>query len=88
MIEPERKYKQDKEGRLAMIMEGREDREKFGSKRGKVLAQKPHSTTNREKARKKNFLMTLGQAKKKQKRSLMDHKRILKAHVEKQKKKK
>ncbi|KAK6539918.1 Severe Depolymerization of Actin [Orbilia ellipsospora] len=83
---PKTRGKSDKEARLAAVMEGREGREKYSSKRGKVLAEKPHSTTNKEKARKKNFLMTLGQAKRKQKRSLMEHRRILKAHVEKQKK--
>ena len=40
------------------------------------------STTNKEKARKKNFLMTLGKAKKKGKRSLVKHRKVLKAHVE------
>ena len=39
------------------------------------------STTNREKARKKNFMMTLGKAKTKQKRSLVERGRVLKAHV-------
>ena len=39
------------------------------------------STTNREKARKKNFMMTLGKAKRKQKRSLVERGRVLKAHV-------
>ncbi|EPS43238.1 hypothetical protein H072_2759 [Dactylellina haptotyla CBS 200.50] len=83
---PKTRGKSDKEARLAAVMEGREGRERFSSKRGKTLSEKPHSTTNKEKARKKNFLMTLGQAKRKQKRSLMEHRRILKAHVEKQKK--
>ena len=40
------------------------------------------STTNKEKARKKNFLMTLGKGKSKGKRSLVEKGRILKAHVE------
>ena len=40
------------------------------------------STTNKEKARKKNFLMTLGKAKRKGKRSLVEHGKILKAHVD------
>lgn len=44
------------------------------------------STTNKEKARKKNFMMTLGKAKRKGKRSLVEHRRILKAHVERGKK--
>ncbi|KAF3929612.1 hypothetical protein ABW19_dt0209917 [Dactylella cylindrospora] len=83
---PKKAGKADKEARLAAVMEGREGREKFGSRKGKLLAEKPHSTTNKEKARKKNFLMTLGQAKRKQKRSLIEHRRILKAHVERQKK--
>lgn len=39
------------------------------------------STTNKEKARKKNFLMTLGKAKRKGKRSLVEERAILKAHV-------
>lgn len=39
------------------------------------------STTNKEKARKKNFMMTLGKAKRKGKRSLVEHRKILKAHV-------
>nr|POE73013.1 protein sda1 [Quercus suber] len=43
------------------------------------------STTNKEKARKKNFLMTLGKAKRKGKRSLVEHKKILKGHLDRQK---
>ena len=40
------------------------------------------SSTNKEKARKKNFMMTLGKAKGKQKKSLVERGRVLKAHVE------
>lgn len=40
------------------------------------------STTNKEKARKKNFMMTLGKAKHKGKRSLVEQKKILKMHVD------
>jgi protein SDA1 len=43
------------------------------------------STTNKEKARKKNFLMTLGKAKYKQKRSLTQTRRVLKGHIERSK---
>lgn len=43
------------------------------------------STTNKEKARKKNFLMTLGKARGKNKRSLTDVRRTLKAHQDRQK---
>ena len=40
------------------------------------------SSTNKEKARKKNFMMTLSKAKGKQKKSLVERGRVLKAHVE------
>ncbi|KAF4550547.1 SDA1-like protein [Elsinoe fawcettii] len=43
------------------------------------------STTNKEKARKKNFLMTLGKAKSKGKRSLVEQKRVMKGHLDRQK---
>lgn len=42
------------------------------------------STTNKEKARQKNFLMTLGKARGKQKRSLRDVRRTLAGHVDRQ----
>ncbi|GAA5822167.1 hypothetical protein JCM11251_004879 [Rhodosporidiobolus azoricus] len=51
------KKKASYEERLASIAEGRADREKFGSHKHKKLDDKAHSTTNAEKARKKNFLM-------------------------------
>ncbi|GAA5878446.1 hypothetical protein JCM8547_006585 [Rhodosporidiobolus lusitaniae] len=51
------KKKASYEERLASIAEGRADREKFGSHKHKKLDSKAHSTTNAEKARKKNFLM-------------------------------
>ncbi|KAK4899744.1 Severe Depolymerization of Actin [Elasticomyces elasticus] len=44
------------------------------------------STTNKEKARKKNFLMTLGKAKRKGKMSLVDRGKVLKQHVDRAKK--
>ena len=40
------------------------------------------STTNKEKARKKNFLMTLGKGKAKGKRSLVEKGKVMKAHIE------
>lgn len=82
---PAKRGKADKEARLAAAAEGREGRDKFGSKKAKH-AEKSHSTTNKEKARKKNFLMTVRKAKGKQKRSLVEKQRVLRAHVEKQKK--
>ncbi|CAN6625543.1 protein Sda1p [Trichomonascus vanleenenianus] len=81
------KYKQLREERIAAAKEGREDRE-FGSKRGSKLAQKAHSTTNREKARKKNFMMMIHKkdVQGKAKRSLRQKQKILRAHIDKQKK--
>lgn len=81
------KYKQLREERIAQAKEGREDRDKFGSRRGKRDA--PHSTTNKEKARKKNFVMMIHKkaVQGKQKLSLRDRQKVLRAHVEKQKKK-
>lgn len=81
------KYKQLKEERLAHVKEGREDREKFGSKKGNRDA--PHSTTNKEKARKKNFVMMIHKkaVQGKQKLSLRDRQRVLRAHIDKQKRK-
>jgi protein SDA1 len=43
------------------------------------------STTNKEKSRKKNFLMTIGKAKRKGKRSLADEQKIQKGHVDRMK---
>ncbi|GMM28711.1 Sda1 protein [Martiniozyma asiatica (nom. inval.)] len=79
------KRKMNKEERMASIKEGREDREKFGSKRGKLAA--PHSTTNREKERKKNFVMMIHKrsVQGKQKMSLRDKQKVLRAHIHRQK---
>lgn len=81
------KYKQLREERIAHAKEGREDREKFGSRKGKRDA--PHSTTNKEKARKKNFVMMIHKkaVQGKQKMSLRDRQKVLRAHITKQKKK-
>lgn len=81
------KYKQLREERIAQAKEGREDREKFGSRKGK--RDQPHSTTNKEKARKKNFVMMIHKrsVQGKQKLSLRDRQKVLRAHIDKQKKK-
>ncbi len=55
------------------------------AKRKEKKVSEGKSTTNKEKARKKNFLMTLGKAKSKNKRSLVDVKRTLKGHIERSK---
>lgn len=71
--------------KVALAKEGKGDRTEHKStqaiRREKKESQ-GKSTTNREKARKKNFMMTLGKAKGKQKKSLMERGRVLKAHVE------
>lgn len=80
------KYKQLREERIAHAKEGKEDRDKFGSRRGKRDA--AHSTTNKEKARKKNFVMMIHKkaVQGKQKLSLRDRQKVLRAHIDKQKK--
>ncbi|KAG7193000.1 Severe Depolymerization of Actin [Scheffersomyces spartinae] len=81
------KYKQLREERIAHAQEGREGREKFGSRKGKRDV--AHSTTNREKARKKNFVMMIHKraVQGKAKLSLRDRQKVLRAHITKQKKK-
>ncbi|GME79906.1 unnamed protein product [Ambrosiozyma monospora] len=82
------RYKQNKEERLEHVKEGREDRGEFGSRKGK--REQARSTTNREKQRKKNFIMTIHKrsVQGKQKMSLRDRQKVLRAHVERQKMKK
>lgn len=68
-----------------LLEESRTDRSEHKSRAAKKAEQKRadgKSTTNKEKARKKNFLMTLGKAKRKGKRSLVETKRVLKGHQE------
>lgn len=77
--------KPTKEEKLALAKDGKPQRSEHRStqaRRKEKKAQLGQSTTNREKARKKNFMMTLGKAKGKQKRSLVERGRVLKAHVE------
>jgi protein SDA1 len=71
--------------KLALLQEHKDDREQHKSKAARKKERKESegkSTTNKEKARKKNFLMTLGKAKSKGKRSLVEHRKILKAHAD------
>jgi len=68
--------------KIALLQEHRDEREEHKSKAARKKdrkAEEGKSTTNKEKARKKNFLMTLGKAKKKGKRSLVEHRKLLKA---------
>lgn len=80
------KYKQNKEERLAQVHEGREGRE-FGSRK-KKHQEKEHSTTNKQKARKKNFIMMIHKrdVQGKARKSLRDKQKVLRAHITRQKK--
>jgi protein SDA1 len=80
--------KSTKEEMIALAREGKGERGEHKSTQAIRRAKKDaegKSTTNKEKARKKNFLMTLGKAKYKQKRSLTQTKRVLKGHIERSK---
>ncbi|KAI4289137.1 MAG: hypothetical protein L6R35_001595 [Caloplaca aegaea] len=78
--------KSTKDERIAAAREGKggrdEVRKSTTAKRKEKKQEQGKSTTNREKARKKNFMMTLGKAKGKQKKSLVDRGKVLKAHKE------
>ena len=74
-----------KADKIALAKAGKGDESAHQSTQAKRKERKEalgKSTTNKEKARKKNFLMTLGKGKQKGKRSLVDQRRVLKAHVE------
>lgn len=79
-----KRAKQTKEERIASVMEGRKDRPKFGSKKGGERG----STTNKEKAKNKNFLMMIHKrsVKAKKKMSLRSKQRKLREHIDRQKK--
>jgi len=77
--------KSTREEKIALAREGKGDRSEHKSTQALRREKKDSegkSTTNKEKARKKNFLMTLGKAKYKQKRSLVQTKRVLQGHIE------
>ncbi|KAG8414130.1 Severe Depolymerization of Actin [Metarhizium acridum] len=82
---PAKLRKLTKEEKVALAKEGKPDREEHKSTQAIKKSKKEaagKSTSNREKARKKNFLMTLGKAKSKQKRSLVETRKVLRGHVE------
>lgn len=81
---PARLRKLTKEERVELAREGKPNREEHKSTqaiRKAKLAAAGKSTSNREKERKKNFLMTLGKARSKHKRSLVETKKVLQGHV-------
>lgn len=82
---PSRLRKLTKEERVELAKDGRPDRGEHKSTQAinkSKLQASGKSTSNREKQRKKNFLMTLGKAKSKQKRSLVETRKVLRGHVE------
>lgn len=82
---PARLRKLTKEEKVELAREGKPNREEHKStqaiRKSKMQAA-GKSTSNREKQRKKNFLMTLGKAKSKNKRSLVETRKVLKGHVD------
>lgn len=88
ILGPRKKAKADYEERMASIAKGREDREKFGSKKGKKQKDKTSSTTNEQKKKGKNFGMVSKSwaVRSKKKASLRDKSKALKKHKEKQSK--
>lgn len=78
--------KRTREDKIAMAKADKEEHhQSTTAKRKEKKEATGKSTTNKEKARKKNFMMTLGKAKAKGKRSLVEHRKVLKAHQERQK---
>ncbi|KAM7219208.1 SDA1 domain containing protein [Rhypophila decipiens] len=81
--------KETKEERVARAAAGKPGRDEHKSTQAIRKAKKESegkSTTNKEKARKKNLLMVLGKAKQKNKRSLIETKKTLKMHISRSKK--
>ncbi|EGS23075.1 uncharacterized protein CTHT_0015620 [Thermochaetoides thermophila DSM 1495] len=80
--------KATKEEKLERARENKPSRDEHKSTQALRKAKKEaegKSSTNKEKARKKNFFMTLGKAKQKQKRSLVETRKALRAHIKRSK---
>lgn len=79
-------HRKTKEEKVAMARAEKPDKhQSTTAKRKEKKEAEGKSTTNKEKQRKKNFLMTLGKAKSKNKRSLVDTRKVLKGHLDRQK---
>ena len=76
--------KASKADKIALARDGKvgSEHKSTQAKRQEQKESQGKSSTNREKARKKNFMMTLGKAKSKQKHSLVERGMVLKAHIE------
>jgi protein SDA1 len=78
--------KKTKEEKIAAAKGDRDEKhQSTTAKRKEKKRSEGKSTTNKEKARQKNFLMTLGKAKRKGKRSLTEVRSVMKGHVERSK---
>ncbi|KAK0531026.1 Severe Depolymerization of Actin [Tilletia horrida] len=88
ILGPQKKVKADYEERLASIAQGREGREKFGSKKGTKKREKGASSTNSEKKKGKNFAMIAHSwsVRSKKKASLREKSKRLRLHIDKAKK--
>ncbi|KAK4150529.1 protein sda1 [Chaetomidium leptoderma] len=76
--------KTTKEERVALARDGKPGRDEHKSTQAIRKSKKEaegKSTTNKEKARKKNFLMTIGKARAKNKRSLVETSKSMKMHI-------
>src|SRR5271170_2279593 len=80
ILGPRKRAKQDREERMQHAAEGREGRDKFASKKASRREDGPHtSTTNREKARKKNLMMTIHKVREGRKVGLVSQAKKMKA---------
>ena len=83
ILGPRKKAKADYEERMKSIQSGREDRGKFGSSKGKKNKEQYSSTTNRQKARQKNFQMVANSwgVRSKKNASLREKSKRLRKHI-------
>jgi protein SDA1 len=84
LMGPRKKMKATYDERIASIQEGREGREKFGSKKGKQRRETPTSSTNKEKRKNKPIMMVIASqgVKSKKKLSLSDKHRKIRKHID------
>lgn len=87
ILGPRKKVKADYSERIASIERGREDREAFGSKKGKKKKEVASSSTNKEKAKNKPFMMVVssGAVRGKKRASLREKQQRLRQHIAKAK---
>ena len=85
ILGPRKRAKADYADRIASIEKGREDRDAFGSSKGKKKKEVPSSSTNKEKARNKPFMMVMssGAVRGKKRASLKEKQRRLRRHIDK-----